>query len=141
MHSLCRVYVCGSMSKLRVEAAWSLMLLFLLEGLQFNYIFNNAFVCAYIVCVRPKFQKSATLVPVGTTDLTRPLVPPVRSGPITRRSLLKRWYTCPRRRSGWPSTERCSSPRSPTVCTSMLRTWRRVSPRPKSQLLESQFSI
>lgn len=46
-----------------------------------------------------------------------------------RKSLLRRWYTCPRRKSGWPSTRQCSSPRYPTACTSTLRTWRRVSPR------------
>lgn len=35
---------------------------------------------------------------------------------------------CLRRRSGWPTTDRCMSRKSPTACTSTPRTSRRVSP-------------
>lgn len=50
-----------------------------------------------------------------------------RSGPITRRNQWRRLCMCPRRRSGWPTTERCMSRKSPTACTSTPRTSRRVS--------------
>lgn len=50
-----------------------------------------------------------------------------RSGPITRRNQWRRLCMCPRRRSGWPTTDRCMSRKSPTACTSTPRTSRRVS--------------